>query len=82
MTLISNGIDRVRAYALPAGIGADGRTVNEPLSVLVSWQSTCENKLYQVYVNGKLRGFTEDIRERQTTVSFCSSLRDLTFFLS
>jgi hypothetical protein len=73
MTLISSGVEKVRAYALPVGIGASGNLVNEPLSVLVIWQSKYDDKLYQVYINGELCGFTEDVAERQAVVSFCSS---------
>lgn len=73
MTLISSGIDQVRAYALPGGIGADGNTINEPLSVLVSWQSIHDDKLHQIYINGELCRFTEDVLQRQTVLSFCSS---------
>ncbi len=73
MALISNGIDQVRAYALSAGVGADGNTINEPLSVLVSWQSIHDDKLHQIYINGDLCGFTENIFDRQVVLAFCSS---------
>ena len=53
MGLISSSIDRVRAFALAAGIAADGISVNEPLSVLVKWRSQHGDKLHQVYVNGE-----------------------------
>jgi hypothetical protein len=73
MALISNGIDRVQAYALPAGVRSDGNTINEPLSVLVSWQSIHDDKLHQIYINGKLCGLTEDVFGRQAVVAFSSS---------
>lgn len=73
MALISSGINRVRAYALAAGVGADGKVINEPLSVLVHWQSDYKDKLFQVYVNGQLCGFTEALSQRQAVVSFGSS---------
>ena len=73
MSLISSGIERVRAYALPAGVGSDGDVINEPLSVLVRWESEYGDKLYQVYINGKFCGFTEDVTERELAVSFRAS---------
>lgn len=73
MALISSGIDKVRAYDLAAGIGINGRAINEPLSVLVNWRSTHIDKLYQICINGKLSGFTEDVCERQMVIPFCSS---------
>jgi hypothetical protein len=73
MTLISNGINKVRAYALPAGIRSDGCTINEPLSVLVSWQSIYEDKLHQIYINGKFSQFTQCLDEREAIVPLCSS---------
>jgi len=68
MSLDSSGIERVRAFALAAGIGADGRAVNEPLSVLVKWRCQYQDKLYQVYVNGELAGATQDCLERMLIV--------------
>ena len=73
MALISSGVERVRAYALSVGVGADGNVINEPLSVLVRWQSEYDDKLYQIYINGKLCAFTEDVNERQAVVPFRSS---------
>jgi len=73
MALISSDVEKVRAYALSVSVGADGNVINEPLSVLVSWQSEYDDKLYQIYINGKLCGFTEDVNERQVVVPFRSS---------
>ena len=69
MGLISSGINRVRAYGLSAGIGSDGRTVNEPASVLVKWHSEHEDKLYQIYVDGEIAGVTTDRMARSMMVS-------------
>jgi hypothetical protein len=69
MSLISSGINRVRAYGLAAGVGSDGRTVNEPASVLVKWNSEHEDKLYQVYVDGEFAGVTTDLMARSIVVS-------------
>ncbi len=64
MTLVSSGIDKVRAFALAAGIGADGAAVNEPVNILVKWRSGHEDKLHQVYINGRLAGLTDDCFQR------------------
>ncbi|KKL50267.1 hypothetical protein LCGC14_2307220, partial [marine sediment metagenome] len=69
MGLISSGINRVRAHGLAAGVGSDGRTVNEPARVLVKWNSEHEDKLYQVYVDGEFAGVTTDHMARSMVVS-------------
>ena len=74
MILVSSGINRVRAFALASGIGADGGVVNEPLSVLVKWRSEHEDKLHQIYVNGELAGVTTDCLQRMIVVLVRSSL--------
>ena len=68
MSLVSSGIDRVRAFALAAGVRAEGDAVDEPLSVLVTWRSEHEDKLHQVYVNGELAGVTTDLEQRSMVV--------------
>jgi len=68
MSLVSSGIDRVRAFALAAGVRAEGDAVDEPLSVLVTWRSGHEDKLHQVYVNGELSGVTTDLEQRSMVV--------------
>lgn len=73
MALISSGIYRVRAYALPAGVFANGDCVYEPLSVLVGWRCELEGKLYQVYVDGRLAGVTGDLQQREIAISLNSS---------
>jgi hypothetical protein len=73
MGLVSSGIDRVRAYALAAGVRADGSSASEPFGVLVKWRSEYEDKLYQVYVNGELSGITTDFRQRGMIVPILSA---------
>jgi len=76
MTLVSSGIDKVRAFALAAGIGSDGAAVNEPVNILVKWRSGHEDKLHQVYINGQLAGLTDDCFQRTiiaTVMSVMSS---------
>jgi hypothetical protein len=72
MSFVESGIDRVRAFGLASGIGADGEYVNEPLSVLVKWRSEHEDKLHQVYVNGRFAGVTKYPRQRSMVVGICS----------
>ena len=73
MSLIAEGIDRVRALELPAGIGSDGNSFGCPRAALVRWRSNWSGKLYQVYVNGEYAGGTFDIRQRQLIVPVPSS---------
>jgi hypothetical protein len=68
MSLISNGIDSVRAFALAAGIRADGRHAQAPRAALVQWRSARSDKLHQVYVNGRYAGTTLDSRQRHIVV--------------
>ena len=68
MSLISNGINSVRAFALPCGIWADGLAAASPRTALVKWQSVLNDVFYQVYVNGKYAGTTLDTHQRQMIV--------------
>ncbi len=65
MSLINNGINSVRAFALPCGIWADGRAAVAPRTALVKWRSVLSDVYYQVYVNGKYAGTTLDTQQRQ-----------------
>ena len=79
MSFLREGIENVRALALPDGIAADGRPAALSHAALIIWRSTLEGKLYQVYVNGMLAGTTVDATQRQLTVrtpaSFESAVR-------
>ena len=79
MGLISSGIEKVRAFELPAGIWADGECVGAPRTALVKWQSCLSDMFYQVYVNGRYAGVTVDSQQRQMIVpiptSFESAVR-------
>ena len=68
MALISSGIDRLRAFELPGGIWADGRSVATPRIALVRWHSSLCDKLYQDYVNSRYAGATIDSQQRQMLV--------------
>ena len=74
MSLISNGINSVRAFALPGGIWVDGRSVPVPCIALVQLQSVLQDVFYQVYVNGQYAGTTLDTEQRQMIVPIPSSL--------
>jgi len=74
MVLISSGIEGVRAFELPGGIWADGRSIGTPRIALVKWQSCWSDKLYQVYVNGQYAGATVDSQQRQMIVQIPTSL--------
>lgn len=65
MQLMSDGIDRVRANVIGGGITGDGSNVGESLNVIISWRSLHADKLYQVYINGSLCGFTDDVLQRR-----------------
>jgi hypothetical protein len=68
MGLNSNGIDRVRVFALPIGVWGDGAIVAGPRVCLVRWRSARADKVHQVYVNGRYAGTTVDGEQRQMMV--------------
>ena len=68
MTLLSDGISNVRAFAIPAGITADGAVTANVSSILVKWRSGWLDKLHQVYVNGRLACVTSDCEQKEITV--------------
>jgi len=74
MTLISSGIEKVRAYELPCGVWSDGGYVGNPRTVLVKWRSVWVDKFYQIYVNGQYAGATIDGQQRQMIVQIPTSL--------
>ena len=74
MSLISNGIESVRAFELPCGISADGTYIEIPRVALVKWRSSLQDLFYQVYVNGRYAGSTLDDLQRQMIVPIPTSL--------
>jgi len=76
MGLISTGIEKVRAFELPAGIWADGECVEAPRLALVKWsaKANLSDMFYQVYVNGQYAGTTVDNQQRQMIVPIPTSL--------
>ncbi len=81
MRLISSGIEKVRAFELPAGIWANGECAGIPRIALVKWSAEADlsDMFYQVYVNGQYAGVTVDSQQRQMVVpiptSFESAVR-------
>jgi len=73
MSLISTGIESVRAFELPAGIWADGQYVEAPRVALVKWRSAWDDKFHQVYVNGQYAGTTLDSRQRLMVIPIPTS---------
>ena len=74
MALTSSGIEKVRAFELPNGVWADGRSVGCPRVTLVKWQSCWSDKFYQIYVNGRYAGVTVDSQQRQMIIRVPTSL--------
>ncbi len=77
MKLINNGIERVRAFELPAGIWANGECVGTPRAALVKWADKTNqgNMFYQVYVNSQYAGSTVNSWQRQMIVPVPSSFQ-------
>ena len=74
MSLISSGIDKIRAFELPAGIRNDGSCAGMPRIALVKWRSSWSDKLYQIYVNGRYAGTTVETGQREMIVKLPISL--------
>lgn len=74
MSLISTGIEQVRAFELPNGIWANGEYIAAPRTALVKWRSRHSDMFYQVYVNGEFAGVTDDCQQRQILVQIPTSL--------
>jgi len=68
MSLIANGINKVRIFEVPAGIWPSGEYFACPRVAVVRWSSEWADKLYQVYVDGLHAGTTTDIYQRQLVV--------------
>jgi len=73
MSLISTGIEAVRAFELPNGVWTDGRYVAAPRIALVRWRSSWTDMFYQIYVNGRFAGVTIDRQQRQEIIQIPAS---------
>lgn len=75
MALIGSGIENVRAFELPSGIWEQGGWIPAPRVALVKWRLSHDDKLHQVYVNGRFAGVTLDCQQRQMVVHILSSFK-------
>ena len=75
MSLISSGIEVVRAFELPCGIWTDGGYVGAPRVVLIKWRSFHSDMLYHIYVNGRFAGATVDDQQRQHIIQIPASFK-------
>ena len=74
MSLISNGIESVRAFRLPSGVWVDGKYPEAQRVALVKWRSAWSDKFHQIYVNGRYAGTTLDCHQRQIIIPVSTSL--------
>jgi hypothetical protein len=75
MSFRREGIYSVRAVVLPDGIAPDGAHAAVSRAALVTWCSSNEGMLHQVYVNGQVGGVTLDAQQRQLVVHAPSSFQ-------
>lgn len=66
-------VEWVRAFEVPCGIQAEGDWIGAPRTALVRWRSNAEDKLHQVYVNGRFAGVSLDCQQREMCVPIPSS---------
>ncbi len=66
--MLSEGISRVRAFALPVGVGGNGAANQLAGAAVVKWHSIYSNMLHQVYINEKFAGATIEAGQRQLIV--------------
>jgi hypothetical protein len=62
--ILSEGINKVRAFAIPGGVCQNGKSNDLQGFVLVKWDSPYKDKRHQVYVNGKFSGVTTENSQR------------------
>ncbi|MEN6387207.1 MAG: hypothetical protein ABFD79_18665, partial [Phycisphaerales bacterium] len=65
--ILSEGINKVRVFVLPGGISGNGLPITSGFGI-VKWESVLNNKLYQVYVNGKFSGVSQSSNQRRIIV--------------
>lgn len=68
MAFMTEGISKVRAFALPSGVSCDGRANQLAGAVLVKWHSTHGDMLHQIYINDRFAGVTVESGQRQLIV--------------
>ncbi len=73
MSWLRDDIEDVQAFVLPDGIGIEDQYATVSRSVLVLWRSNLQDRLYQVYINGRFAGVTGDSQQRRLVVQIPSS---------
>jgi hypothetical protein len=66
--ILSEGISRVRAFVLPAGVSGNGAANQLAGAAVVKWYSIYSDMLYQVYVNDRFAGVTIEPDQKQLIV--------------
>ena len=61
-------------WPIASGFWGNGATVNEPMSVLVGWQSEWTDKFHQIYINGMFRGVTANTEQRRMLVQLAAAV--------
>jgi len=75
MSFLRDGIEDVRAVVLPDTVAADGRGAAFSRTALMTWKSSLDDLLYQVYADGQLAGVTVDPQQRRLVVQIPSSFK-------
>lgn len=75
MSFLFEGVEDVRALPVPDGMTSDGCSTCVSRTALVTWRSSLEGMLYQVYVDGCLAGTTIDAEQRQLAVQVPSTFQ-------
>ncbi len=73
--IFSEGISKVRAYAIAGGVNGDGDANQLAGAAVVKWQSIYDDKLHQVYVNGKFAGVTAGCAQREIIAALPMSVK-------
>jgi len=73
MAFLREGIENVRVVPLADAIGPGGKGVTFSRAALVTWKSCREDRLYQVYVNGRFAGVTVSPQQRQLVIQIPAS---------
>jgi hypothetical protein len=68
MAIISEGISRVRAFVLPAGVSGNGAANQLAGAAVVKWHSIYSDMLHRIYVNDRFAGVTVEPSQQQLIV--------------
>jgi hypothetical protein len=75
MKVFSEGISKVRTFAIPAGVSSGGQANQLAGTAVVKWHSSYNNMLHQVYVNNRFAGVTVEPAQRQMIIPISLSLK-------